>query len=125
MSRVKRGSRRLKKRKKVLKQAKGYYGTKSRAHRVAKLAVDRSLSFAYRGRRLRKRDFRRLWIVRINAAARLHGLTYSRMMDGLRRSGGEINRKMLADLAVRDSQGFTELVKVAKLALEPTPSTGS
>ena len=63
--------------------------------------------------------------MRINAAARLHGLTYSRMMDGLRRSGGEINRKMLADLAVRDSQGFTELVKVAKLALEPTPSTGS
>ncbi|MEE8138663.1 MAG: 50S ribosomal protein L20 [Thermoanaerobaculia bacterium] len=120
MARVRRGNRRLKRRKKVLKQAKGYYGTKSRAYRVAKLAVERSLSFAYRDRRQKKRNFRSLWILRINAAARLHDLTYSRMMHGLKEAGSEINRKMLADLAVRDPQGFAELAQVAKQALEPT-----
>ncbi|MGB5162216.1 MAG: 50S ribosomal protein L20 [Thermoanaerobaculia bacterium] len=120
MSRVRRGSRRAQRRKKILKQAKGYYGTKSRAHRVAKLAVDRSLKFAYRDRRQRKRNFRSLWIIRINAGARLNGLSYNRLIEGLKKAGSEINRKMLADLAVRDPKAFAELVEVAKGALEPS-----
>ena len=120
MSRVKRGSRRAQRRKKILKQTKGYYGAKSRAHRVAKQAVDRSLSFAYRDRRQKKRNFRSLWIVRINAAARLNGLSYNRLIEGLKKAGSEINRKMLADLAVRDPKAFAELVDVAKGALEST-----
>jgi len=98
MSRVRRGSRRAQRRKKILKQAKGYYGTKSRAHRVAKLAVDRSLKFAYRDRRQKKRNFRSLWIIRINAGARLNGLSYNRLIEGLKKAGSEINRKMLAEL---------------------------
>jgi large subunit ribosomal protein L20 len=118
MSRVRRGSRRAQRRKKILKQAKGYYGTKSRAHRVAKLAVDRSLKFAYRDRRQKKRNFRSLWIIRINAGARLNGLSYNRLIEGLKKAGSEINRKMLADLAVRDPKAFAELVEVAKGALE-------
>jgi large subunit ribosomal protein L20 len=117
MARVKRGNKKTQKRKKVLKQAKGYYGTKSRAYRIAKLAVDRSLSFAYRDRRRKKRDFRRLWIVRINAAARLNGISYNRLIDGLNKAGCEINRKILADVAVRDPEGFTEITSVAKNAL--------
>lgn len=120
MSRVRRGSRRARRRKKILKQAKGYYGTKSRAHRVAKLAVDRSLKFAYRDRRQKKRNFRSLWIIRINAGARLNGLSYNRMIEGLKKAGSEINRKMLADLAVRDPGAFADLVDVAKGALEPS-----
>ncbi len=120
MSRVRRGSRRARRRKKILKQAKGYYGTKSRAHRVAKLAVDRSLKFAYRDRRQKKRNFRSLWIIRINAGARLNGLSYNRMIEGLKKAGSEINRKMLADLAVRDPKAFADLVDVAKGALEPS-----
>ena len=120
MSRVKRGSRRAQRRKKILKQTKGYYGAKSRAHRVAKQAVDRSLSFAYRDRRQKKRNFRSLWIVRINAAARLNGLSYNRLIEGLKKAGSEINRKMLADLAVRDPKAFAELVDAAKGALEST-----
>ena len=120
MSRVKRGSRRAQRRKKILKQTKGYYGAKSRAHRVAKQAVDRSLAFAYRDRRQKKRNFRSLWIVRINAAARLNGLSYNRLIEGLKKAGSEINRKMLADLAVRDPKAFAELVNVAKGALEST-----
>ena len=120
MSRVKRGSRRAQRRKKILKQTKGCYGAKSRAHRVAKQAVDRSLSFAYRDRRQKKRNFRSLWIVRINAAARLNGLSYNRLIEGLKKAGSEINRKMLADLAVRDPKAFAELVDVAKGALEST-----
>ncbi len=123
MSRVTRGSRRAQRRKKILKQAKGYYGTKSRAHRVAKLAVDRSLKFAYRDRRQRKRNFRALWIVRINAASRLNGLSYNRLIEGLKKAGSEINRKMLADLAVRDPKAFADLVEVAKGALEPAPGS--
>ncbi len=123
MSRVTRGSRRAQRRKKILKQAKGYYGTKSRAHRVAKLAVDRSLKFAYRDRRQRKRNFRALWIVRINAASRLNGLSYNRLIEGLKKAGSEINRKMLADLAVRDPKVFADLVEVAKGALEPAPGS--
>ena len=120
MSRVRRGSRRAQRRKKILKQAKGYYGTKSRAHRVAKLAVDRSLKFAYRDRRQKKRNFRSLWIIRINAGARPNGLSYNRLIEGLKKAGSEINRKMLADLAVRDPKAFAELVEVAKGALEPS-----
>jgi len=123
MSRVRRGSRRAQRRKKILKQAKGYYGTKSRAHRVAKLAVDRSLKFAYRDRRQKKRNFRSLWIVRINAGARLNGLSYNRLIEGLKKADSEINRKMLADLAVKDPKAFADLVEVAKGALEPASSS--
>ena len=115
--RVKRSTKRTNRRKKILKQAKGFYGGKSRNFRVAKEAVERSLLYAYRDRRNRKRDFRRLWIVRINAGARLNGLSYNRFMNGLSKSGSELNRKMLADLAVHDPGGFAELVKVAKAAL--------
>jgi large subunit ribosomal protein L20 len=117
--RVKRGTKRTNRRKKILKQAKGFYGGKSRNFRVAKEAVERSMQFAYRDRRNRKRDFRRLWIVRINAGARLNGLSYNRFMNGLRKAGCELNRKMLADLAARDPEGFAELAKVAQAALEP------
>lgn len=116
MSRVKRGNKRLLRRKKILKQAKGYYGTKSRAHRVAKLAVERSLQFAYRDRRQRKRQLRSLWIVRINAAAREHGLSYSRMVSGLKKAGSDLNRKILADLAVREPETFAALAQLAKSA---------
>ena len=118
MSRVKRGNKRLKRRKKILKLAKGYYGAKSKSHRIAKLAVQKSLSYAYRDRRQRKRQFRRLWIIRINAGARLHGLSYSRFMAGLKAAACEINRKMLADLAVRDEAAFAELAGLAKKALD-------
>ena len=118
MSRVKRGPKRAQRRKRILKQAKGYYGAKSKAHRVAKLAVERSLLYAYRDRRQRKRQFRSLWIVRINAGARLHGLSYSRFMTGLKAAGCELNRKMLADLAVRDEQAFAEVVRLAQSGLE-------
>lgn len=115
--RVKRGNKRTQRRKKILKAAKGYYGAKSRAHRVAKQAVDRSRQFAYRDRRQKKRDFRGLWIIRINAAARLNGLSYNRLIDGLNKAGCEINRKMLADVAVRDPEGFAEIAELAKTAL--------
>ncbi len=118
MSRVKRGNKRLKRRKKILKLAKGYYGLKSKAHRVAKLAVQKSLSYAYRDRRQKKRQFRRLWIIRINAGARLNGLSYSRFIAGLKAAGIEINRKMLADLAVKDEGAFSEIAALAKTALE-------
>ena len=125
MPRVKRGNKKTKRRKKILKAAKGYYGAKSRAHRVAMQAVDRAGSFAYRDRRQRKRDFRSLWIVRINAAARLNGLSYNRLIGGLNRAGCEVNRKMLADIAVRDPQAFTEIANLAKGALEQPSSNGS
>ncbi len=118
MSRVKRGNRRLLRRKKILKLAKGYYGAKSKSHRIAKIAVDKSLSYAYRDRRQRKRQFRRLWIIRINAGARLNGLSYSRFMAGLKAASIGINRKMLADLAVRDEAVFAEIANRAKQALE-------
>lgn len=115
--RVKRGSRRTQKRRKVLKQAKGYYGTKSRAYRVAKEAVEKSLSYAYRDRRQRKRQMRALWIVRINAAARLNGLSYNQFINGLKRAGCEVNRKILAELAVEDPSGFGALAETARFAL--------
>jgi large subunit ribosomal protein L20 len=126
MARVKRGKRRAQRRKKILKEAKGYFGSKSKAHRVAKLAVEKSLSYSYRDRRQKKRQFRRLWIVRINAGARLHGLSYSRLIAGLKAAGCELNRKMLADLAVQDERAFGELAATARQALEgvgtPEPS---
>lgn len=115
--RVKRGNHRLQRRKKILKLAKGYYLTRRNAYRIAKLQVERSLAFAYRDRRQRKRHMRALWIVRINAAARLHDLSYSQFIAGLKAAGAQVNRKMLADLAVRDAAAFEELVKLAKKGL--------
>jgi large subunit ribosomal protein L20 len=117
MARVKRGNHRKERRKKILKAAKGFYGKKSSAHRIAKQAVDQAGVYAYRDRRQKKRDFRSLWIVRINAAARQHGLSYSRLMEGLHKTGTAVNRKMLADLAVRDAAAFGVLVEAAKGAL--------
>ncbi len=118
MPRVRRGTKRHDKRRRVLKLAKGYYGARSKAYRIAKQAVDRALAFSYRDRRQRKRQFRRLWIARINAAARLHGLSYSRMIDGLKKSGSRLDRKMLADLAVREPESFGRLAETARDALE-------
>jgi len=117
MARVKRGNTRKERRKKILKLAKGFWGTKSKAHRMAKEAVDKSLGYAYRDRRQKKRQLRSLWIVRINAAARLHGLSYSRLMAGLKAAGSTLDRKVLADLAVRDPQAFAGLAEAAKQAL--------
>ena len=116
MARIKRAVNAQKKRRKMLKLAKGYYGGKSRQYRIASEAVRRSLAFSYVGRKHRKRDFRRLWIVRINAAARLNGMNYSGLISGLKRKGININRKMLADLAVNDAQAFAQLVEQAKSA---------
>jgi len=118
MSRVKRGNRRLKRRKKILRQAKGYWGTKSKLHQAAKEQVMRSLAYAYRDRRQRKRMFRRLWIIRINAAARLFDLSYSQFMHGLKTAGVELDRKVLADIAARDLESFGQLAKTAQQALE-------
>ncbi len=103
-----------KRKKKVLKQAKGYWGGRSRLFRTAREAVDRAQVYAYRDRRQRKRDFRRLWIIRINAAARLNGISYSQLVHGLDKAGIEINRKVLADLAVRDPEAFTAVVEEAR-----------
>ncbi len=104
-------------RRKVVKMAKGYYGAKSRLYRVANEAVIRSLRFSYRDRRTRKRQFRRLWITRINAAARMSGLSYNRFIDGLNKARVEVDRKMLAELAVNDLQVFNQLVEIAKAHL--------
>ena len=111
MTRVKRGVVVRRRHHKVLKLAKGYWGKKSRWFKLANQTVKRALADAYAHRRARKRDFRRLWIARINAAARPHGLSYSRLIHGLRRAGIEVNRKVLADLAVRDAQAFSAHVK--------------
>jgi large subunit ribosomal protein L20 len=100
--------------KKILKQARGYTGGRSKLYRTAKEAVNRALTYAYRDRRTRKRDFRRLWISRINAAARLHGMSYSRFINGLKKSDIEINRKVLADIALNDADGFSRLAEIAK-----------
>jgi len=105
------------KHKKVLKLAKGYRGAKSKLFRVANQQVMKSLVYAYRDRKARKRDFRKLWIARINAAARMNGLTYSRLMNGLKLAGVNVNRKILADIAVNDAQAFVRLVEVAKAEL--------
>ncbi len=118
MPRVKRGPKRKNKRAKTLSLAKGYYGTKSKSYRMAKLQVEKSLVYAYRDRKAKKRDFRGLWIVRINAAAREHEISYSKLVDGLKKAGSEINRKMLAELAVSDPAAFEHLVGVAKQALK-------
>ncbi|MFI5165996.1 MAG: 50S ribosomal protein L20 [Thermoanaerobaculales bacterium] len=115
--RVKRGHHRVQRRKKVLKLAKGYYLTKHNAYRIAKLQVERSLLFAYRDRRQRKRTMRGLWIVRINAASRQFEMSYSQLIAGLKAAGCELDRKALADMAVRDIQGFADLVKLAKKGL--------
>jgi len=103
--------------KKILKLAKGYYGAKHRSYRRAKEQVLRSLQYEYRDRRLRKREFRRLWIQRINAAARLNGLSYSKFINGLKKAGVDLDRKVLADIAVNDPEGFAKLVETAKSAL--------
>jgi large subunit ribosomal protein L20 len=115
--RVKRGNKRRLKRKKILSQAKGYYQGKSKLYRYAKEAVDRAQKFAYIGRKLKKRDFRSLWIIRINAAARMHQLSYSRLIHGLTLAEIGVNRKMLAEMAVRDPQGFTQIANAARKAL--------
>jgi large subunit ribosomal protein L20 len=117
MSRVKRGVTARARHKKVLAKAKGYYGARSRVFRVAKQAVIKAEQYAYRDRRQRKRTFRGLWIIRINAAARQFGLSYSRFMDGLKKANLEIDRKILADLAVFDQTAFAALAEQAKLAL--------
>ncbi|MGB9887262.1 MAG: 50S ribosomal protein L20 [Moorellales bacterium] len=114
MPRVKKGVTKRRRHKKILKLAKGYWGAKSKLFRVANQQVMKSLAYAYAHRRLRKRDFRRLWIVRINAAARDYGLSYSRFISGLRQAGVDINRKMLAELAVYDRPAFARLVELAK-----------
>jgi large subunit ribosomal protein L20 len=117
MSRVVRGTKARKRRNKILKAAKGYVGGRSRGFRAASETVERALMYAYRDRRVRKRDMRRLWIVRINAAARENDLSYSRFMEGLHKAGIEIDRKVLADLAVRDRDGFSKIVARAKEGL--------
>ena len=117
MPRVKRGTKRAARRKKILTLAKGYYGMKSRGHRIAKEQVERSLNFAFTGRKDKKGDFRKLWIARINAAARMNGMSYSRLMAGLKAAGSPLDRKVLADIAVRDAAGFTALAETAKQAL--------
>jgi large subunit ribosomal protein L20 len=117
MPRVKRGTKRRAKRKKILDRASGYYLTKSKLYRSAKEAVERGLKFAFAGRRQKKRQYRSLWIVRISAAAKLNGMSYSQLIHGLKKSGIELDRKILADLAVNDPSGFKHLAEQAKGAL--------
>ncbi len=117
MARVKRAVNAQKKKRKVMKLAKGYFGAKSKQYRAASEQVRRSLRYAYIGRKLRKRDFRSLWITRINAAARLNGMSYSKLMNGLKVAGVDINRKMLSELAINDPSAFTALADKAKEAL--------
>ncbi len=112
--RIKRGVNAVKKRRKILKSAKGYFGAKSKLYRVARQAVMKSQMYAYVGRKLKKRDFRSLWITRINAAARLNGLNYSKFMSGLKKNGIDLNRKVLADIAVNDPSAFTALCEKVK-----------
>lgn len=114
--RVTRGNHRKNRRKKILNLAEGYWGGKSRLHRTAKIQVEKSLQYAYRDRKQRKRQFRRLWITRINAAARENGTTYSKLIAGLKNAGCELDRKVLADLAVRDPKAFSQIVELALTA---------
>ena len=116
MPRVKRSVAARKRRRRILKKAKGYYGARSKLYRVAREAVERAGVYAYKGRKQRKRQFRSLWIARINAGAREHGLSYSRMINGLKRAGVEVDRKILAQLAIEDPKGFGELAELAKKA---------
>jgi len=118
MPRVKRGAKRRNKRKKVLALAKGFFLTKSKLYRSAKEAVDRAGNFAYVGRKRKKRDFRRLWIIRINAAARKEGLSYNQFLSGIRKANIELDRKVLADIAVNDPAAFSAIAAQAKAALE-------
>ena len=115
--RIKRAVNAVKKRRKILKLAKGYFGNKSKSYRIAREAVMKSLNYAYIGRRLKKRDFRKLWIARINAAARQNNISYSKLMHGLKVAGINLNRKVLADLALNDAPAFAQLVEKAKAAL--------
>ncbi len=119
MARVKRGVTARARHKKILKQAKGYYGARSRVYRVAKQAVIKAGQYAYRDRRQRKRQFRALWIVRINAASRQCGMSYSRLINGLSNANVAIDRKVLADIAVRDMDAFAEIAKIAKANVSP------
>ena len=116
MPRVKRSVTARKRRRRVLKRAKGYYGARSKLYRVTREAVEKAAVYAYPGRKQRKRQFRSLWIARINAAAREHGLSYSRLINGLKRAGVEVDRKILAQLAIEDPKGFGELAELAKKA---------
>jgi large subunit ribosomal protein L20 len=125
MARVKRAVHARKHHRAVLEKAQGYYGNKSRSFRAANEQVMHSLQYAYRDRRARKGDFRQLWIQRINAAARLHGLSYSRLIAGLKAAEVEVDRKMLADLAVRDPAAFGQLVELARSAVPAGPSAGN
>ena len=118
MARVKRAVNALKKRRKVMRLAKGYFGAKSKQYRAASEQVRRSLLYAYIGRKLKKRDFRRLWIARINAAARINGLSYSRLINGLKVAGVDINRKVLSELAISDPAAFAALAEKAKQAVK-------
>ena len=117
MARVKGAMMTRKRRKKVLKLAKGYFGAKSKHFKMAKQAVFKSGNYAYEGRKQKKREFRQLWITRINAAARINDISYSRLMDGLKKAGVDVNRKMLSEMAIHDPAGFTKMVEVAKAAL--------
>ena len=118
MARVKGGLNAHKRHKKVLKQAKGFYGAKSKQFKAARPAVTHALASAYIGRKLKKRQYRQMWIARINAGARANGISYSRLMDGLKKSGIEINRKMLSELAIYDAAAFTQLCETAKKAVK-------
>ena len=122
MPRVKRGSKRRERRKKILSLAKGYFQAKSKLFRYAKEAVERGQKFAYVGRKLKKRDFRSLWIIRIGAASRLHGLSYSKLMHGLKLAGIDLNRKVLSEMAIHDAKGFEQVAAKAKEALEAQPA---
>ncbi len=122
MPRVKGGFKTRRRRKKILKMAKGYYGAKSRLYRVATEAVDRALRYAYRDRRVKKREFRSLWIVRINAAVRAVGMTYSQFMNGLLKAKINLNRKILADMAVKDPKAFNELIEKVRVEVQ-SPKT--
>jgi len=114
MPRVKRSVNARKKRRKILKLAKGYFGARSRLYRTATEAVERAMKYSYRDRKVRKRDFRKLWIARINAAARMNGISYSQFISGVKKAGLELDRKILADLAVNDPKAFSEIVTIAK-----------
>lgn len=114
MARVKRGVNAKKRHNNILKQAKGYFGAKSKLYRTANQAVMKSLNYSYIGRKQRKRDFRKLWITRINAAARLNGMSYSKFISGLKKANVNINRKMLSEMAINDPEGFAKLVQIAK-----------
>jgi large subunit ribosomal protein L20 len=122
MPRVKRGPKRKNRRAKILKLAKGFYGMRSRGHRIAQQAVDKALNSAFTGRKDRKGDFRKLWIARINAAARMNGMSYSTFIAGLKAAGNTLDRKVLADIAVRDAAAFTALTESAKAGLAKAKS---